>query len=725
MSIDVDPITFEVIRNRLHGITDEQASRIRTISGSKHVTEMSDYNVGLYLADGSIATMGRTILFHSSCMADMVRHVIADCADNPGIRPGDMFVVNNPWKGAVHAPDMAVVAPIFGDDRLVAWSGAMMHMADIGGMREGGMGLDATEAYQEGMMLPPTKLVENGVIRGDIWELILVHSRARSAMSLDLKGLIAANYAARDGFAKLTGRYGVDATTEVMAGLIRFSEERMRRRLRELPDATVRTIGYLEYDAKSGTVPEVVLELTKSGDQLVFDYSQSSPQAANSTNCAWSGLNAGIAAGMMPTIAYDIPWNEGLFRPIEVICEEGRICNAAFPAAVSSSINGATWAVELTAVGALSRLAACSPDYDREAQASPGGRPGSFLLYGKNYDGEAFTGRTFEMLATGAGAYGWHDGVFAQGHHNIERVQISNAENLEIDMPILYLWRGLTTDGGGPGEYRGGLSVGSVYTGTDRLPTVSGLGQHWDVPDSIGIFGGYPGAEKRGYFIKDSNVGQLLAGGQIPNFADIEGDFFATRDMPRNALLSPADVLLCSTPTGAGWGDPLDRPLAVVGQDVADRAVSVAAAKALYGVIASADGTVDEAASAQLRADMRTQRGQWPAQASNATPHGALTHVSPFGGRLELTADETGRRFVRCHCGYVISPVEDNWRQHAAREVADPEAIRLGLRLNDTMEIRRYACPGCGRLHATDLCRKGAPDLFDVRPAGPTVTAVG
>ena len=114
-----DPITYEVIRHRLLGITTEQAARLVTISGSKHVTEMSDYNVGLYLPDGSVAAMGRTILFHSACMAAMVRSVIADCEENPGIGPGDMFIVNDPWKGSVHAPDMAIVAPLFIDGELV------------------------------------------------------------------------------------------------------------------------------------------------------------------------------------------------------------------------------------------------------------------------------------------------------------------------------------------------------------------------------------------------------------------------------------------------------------------------------------------------------------------------------------------------------------------------------------------------------------------------------
>lgn len=714
---DIDPVTFEVIRHRLRGITDEQAARIRTISGSKHVTEMSDYNVGLYLPDGSIAAMGRTILFHSSSMAAMVRHVIEDCTDNPGVHPGDMFVVNNPWKGAVHGPDMAVIGAIFAGDRLVAWSGAMMHMADIGGLREGGMGLDATESHQEGLMMPPIKLVQGGTIRRDVWNLILAHTRAASAMSLDLKGLIAANLAAATGFAKLTDRYGVDTTLAVMVGLIRSSEERMRRRLRELPDATVRTVGYLEYDPKSDTVPEVVLELTKTSDRLVFDYSGSSPQAANSTNCTWAGLNAGVAAGLMPTIAYDIPWNEGLFRPIEVVCAEGRICNASPPAAVSSSINGATWEVELTTVAALSRLAACSDGYWREAQASPGGRPGSFVLYGTNNDGESFTGRTYDILATGAGAYGWHDGVFAQGHHNIERAQISNVENLEMDLPIRYLWRGLTEDGGGAGRHRGGLSVGSVYTGTERTPTVSGLGQRWDAPDSAGIFGGYPGAEKRGYFIRDSDVERRLAAGRIPSFAEISGERLLTRDMSRSEPLRPDSVLFCTMPAGAGWGDPLDRDVAAVREDLALGAVSVEAAGTIYGVAFDGQGCVDEAGTGEVRTAIRAKRRDWPARRSAEVPAGPVERVGPFGDRLELVRDQGGRHWVRCACGHAVAPANAMWREYAGREVADPDEIRLGLRLNDKLEIRRYACPGCGRLHAVEVCKKGAPDVDDVRLA--------
>jgi N-methylhydantoinase B len=714
----VDPVTFEVIRHRLLGITEEQAAKLKAISGSKHVTEMSDFNVGLYMPDGSVAAMGRTILFHSYSMATMVRYVMEDCAENPGINPGDMFIVNNPWKGAVHAPDMCIVAPVFADGRLIFWSGALMHMPDIGAMREGGMNLDSTESYQEGLQLPPVRLVEGGVLRRDLWNMILSHSRMAPAMTLDLKGLMAANYAALEGLTKLAQRYGVETLLAVMDGLIRLSEERMRRRLRELPNATVEAVGYLAYEPKTGTIPEVALTLTKEDDRLIFDYSGSSPQVPDSTNCTWGGLMAGICAGLLPTIAYDIPWNHGLYRPVEVICPEGLICNARKPAAVSGNISGAVWEVEMTATAALSKLAACSDEYLKEAQSAPAGRPGGgFRMVGRTHHGEHFTGATMDNLATGAGAYSHHDGIWAQGQHNIERTTISNVEALEMDMPIVYLWRGLAPDGGGAGRRRGGLSVGGVYKPHKTQGVQSGFGSRLDVPDSDGIYGGYLGALPHRVLVRDSNVGDLLAQGRIPPFPELQGTVVPAAEMHGNHRLGPNDVLWSCAPAAGGWGDPLDRPSDALQADLDFGAVSPAAAQAYYGAVLDAAGRVDAAATEARREELRAARREWPVkQQPGAGPAaGALTRVGPLGDQMEVVRDAAGQRWTRCRCGRVLAPATENWREYAGQHVAEPTEIGATLRVNEALEIRCYCCPGCGRLHAVDVCRKGAPDRFDVR----------
>jgi len=722
--VAVDPVTFEVIRHRLLSITDEQAAKIMAISGSKNVTEMSDFNVGLYLPDGSVATMGRTILFHAYSMATMVRYVMEDCAANPGIGPGDMFIVNNPWKGTLHAADMCIVAPVFADGQLIFWSGALMHMADIGGMRPGSFCHDATECYQEGLQLPPLKLVEAGTLRQDLWTMILSHSRMAPAMTLDLKGLMAANHAAAEGLAKLADRYGVETLLAVMAGLIRLSEERMRRRLRELPDATVEAVGYLDYDRATGTIPEVALRLTKQDDRLIFDYSSSSPQVPAATNCTFGGLMAGVCAGLLPTIAYDIPWNHGLYRPVEVICPEGRICNARKPAAVSANIAGAVWEVEMTATTALSKLAACSDAYLREAQASPAGRPGGggSTFSGLNHHGEAFSNSGLvSSLATGGGAYSHRDGVSTQGQHNIERTIVSNVESMELDLPLLYLWHGLTPDGGGAGRHHGGLSTGTVFIPHKQERVHARVGGYvWDVPDATGIFGGYLGGLPDRVLVRDSDVQEHLARGRLPDFAALAGDTLRTAGLPSTEMtLTPRDVVLAISGSGAGWGDPLDRPPAELQDDLDLGAVSPVAAETLYGAVLDPAGRVDVAATRQRREALRAERQQWPARRppAAAPAAGPLERVCPLGDQLEVVRDARGQHWTRCRCGHVLALARENWREYAGCSVAAPGEISPLLRLNAALEIRRYSCPGCGRLHAVDLCRKGAPDPADIHLA--------
>jgi N-methylhydantoinase B len=717
----VDPVTFEVIRHRLRCITDEQAARVRMVSGSKHVTEMSDYNVGLYLADGSVACMGRTILFHAASMASMVRHIIADCSASPGIGAGDMFVVNNPWKGSVHGPDLAILAPVCtAGGQLIFWSGAMMHMADIGGMREGSMGLDATETFQEGLLLPPVRLVEAGVVRQDLWNVILTHSRVPAATALDLKGLIAANNSAVEGLLGMARRYGADTLVAVMRAIVDSSQERLRCRIRELPDMTTHAVGYLERDRATGAIPEVCVTLTKHQDTLTFDFTGSSPQLPSATNCTLSGLMAGVTGSLLPTVAYDIPWNEGIFRPVTVICPEGLICNARRPAAVSDSIAGAAWEVESTALACVSRLLACSDSYLGEAQAGSGGRPSSPVLHGSNQYGERFVGRTFESLASGGGAYAWHDGVAVAGNHSIERVLISNMETIEQDMPILYLWRGLAGDSGGPGRRRGGLSLGAAYIAHRGTPMIGNQGHAWDVPSAPGLFGGHPGASNHVCFIENSDVADRLAAGQIPRWDSLAGTRKSSSELPRAVPLRAGDVLV-SLPFGpAGWGDPLERRIADLRRDLADGAVSPEGCQAAYGAVVRADGVLDELATRDRRGELLAARLNWPpagdAGVRDMPGPGLLARQGPLGDQLELATDQAGRRWIRCSCGMVLALAGQNWRERALMSTAPPTDVGLPwVRLSDAMEFRRYCCPGCGRLHAAEVRPVGAPHLDDLR----------
>lgn len=714
----IDPVAFEVIRHRLHGITSEQAARLMTISGSKQVTEMSDFNVGLYLADGSVAAMGHTSLHHSACMAEMVRAVIEDCAVDPGIAEGDMFIVNDPWKGSLHAPDIAMLAPLFVDGRLVLWAGAIMHMSDIGGMAEGSLVQAATECYQEGMQIPPIKIVEGGRVRTDLLQFIINNGRHPATMSLDLRGLIASNLAARDGLDNLVRRYGPDMLQATMLRLISSSEQRLRRRIAELPDGIVSASGYMEYDPGSGQIPEVHVELRKEGDTLRFDFSGSSAQVGSAINCTMGGLKAGVAASLLPTIGFGIPWNEGLFRPLEIICPEGRICNAKRPAAVSGNIAGAVWESEVATLLAISRLVACSDTFLREAQASGCGRPRTLAFFGLNQHGERYRGRTYDVIASGGGAYADHDGVSTQGHHGMERTLISNAEVLELDYPILYLRRGWATDSGGAGSHRGGLSLLGVYAPHKADATFQYINQEWKTPDALGLFGGYPGAETGHDLIRHTDLLERFRAGEVPDFGQLEGEWIDPAARSMNMMLDASDVVRANPPTGAGWGDPLDRPPADVQRDLAAGAISAAAAERLYGCVLSAAGTIDTARSDESRARIRAERKAWPARKTRtASPSGTLQRVVPLGDRMQIDKDAAGEHWTRCSCGHVFARASENWREFAGRSIIAAADLGIGMKINDAMEARAYACPECGRLHAVDVCRKESPDPHDIKLA--------
>src|SRR5437867_1819736 len=205
----VDAISFEVVRNKLQAITEEQAITLKAVSGSPVVTEASDFNNGLYLADGSIVTMGPQVIFHTGTMSSVIKSIVADFAPED-IREGDMFILNDPYKGAIHQPDVSIVAPIFHEGRHIAWAGSCSHQLDMGGMNFGSWGIGATEIQQEAILIPGVRIVERGELRQDLWRMILGMTRLPNLLGLDLKAMIAANNVAAKRLVELMTRYGVD-----------------------------------------------------------------------------------------------------------------------------------------------------------------------------------------------------------------------------------------------------------------------------------------------------------------------------------------------------------------------------------------------------------------------------------------------------------------------------------------------------------------------------------
>ncbi len=703
---DVDPITFEVIRNRLSAITEEQAITLKSVSGSPVVTDATDFNVGTYLSDGSIVTMGPQVLFHSGSMASVVRNIITDRMDNPGITEGDMFILNNPYKGALHQQDVSIVAPVFHDGERVAWVGACAHQIDVGGMNFGSWAFGATEIQQEAMLLSGVKIVENDDIRGDLWDMIMGMSRMPMAVGLDLKAMIAANQVASRRLNELFDRYGLDVVLRVMHLEIAHAEEQLRDRLRQLPDGVFRAVDYLEHDGHTNELYEFRLTVTKTGDRLDFDFTGTDPQAPGFVNCTHSGLVAGVFTALLPTLAPRISWNEGLFRPLTITAPEGVICNASWPAPVSSATISAIWVVQNVALAALSRLAALSPLTAGDSAAVTKGSMTALVLNGRDLDGLPYGNFLLDSTAGGGGAYVDHDGLTGSGDFCVPRPAITNVESHEANGPILFLYRSILTDTGGAGRFRGGNTVGLAITphDTDALSAMI-VGHGVEVPNSVGLFGGLEGSCNRNQLLPSdgaSPIGRVTSADDLARRGDAVHGLGAK---PGFLSLRSGDTLAYSFQGGGGYGDPLTRDPLSVAADVANGYVSEDAALDLYGVVLR-DGEVDASATVDHRASVRA------GLVDTTTPLGSPRPGSPadaIGAILVREDDGT----VACTCGARLGP-SDYWLSGTVRRVVAPRSHGDYLRLHEGLELREYACPTCGTLLDAAVARIGAADMLTI-----------
>ncbi len=714
----IDPVTLEVVKHKLWAVPEEQAITLKSVSGSPIVTEANDFNTGLYLADGSIVKMSHQVILHAGSMSQVIKYTLRDCAENPGIEDGDMFIVNDPYKGALHPPDVSIVAPVFVDGELFAWVGACAHQIDVGGMDPGSWCSRATERIQEAMVIPPVKLVEGGKVRNDIWNMILSMSRLPFMVGLDLRAMIAANNVAKRQFLEIIQRYGAETVRRVMDELIRFSERRFRDRLRELPDGIYRAVDFLDHDGHENRLYKVALEVRKKKDHLVFDFSGTSAQAPGFINCTESGLIGGVATGAFTILAYEIPWTEGLLKPMEIVAPPGTLCNAIPPAPNSMSSVAGTHVVENVVIAALSKLVQTKGEHRSEAQGVSRGGVSVLTLSGKDQYGEPFGTYLLDASAGGGGAHSFRDGLHATGSYHNPTPNIANVETNENFSPILYLHRRLIPDSGGPGYHRGGLACGLAFALHDVESLNGVLVSHGvEVPNSAGIFGGFPASCIVNGVFRDSDVRAQFGDGRFPSDSSkLDAQWESLGAKPGRIQLCKDDVLEYTWQGGGGYGDPLDREPERVARDVARRWVTSEAARTFYGVVLK-DGTfeVDADATEAERKKIRQKRlTNRPAGFKHRPSEDHAVVILPLGYSVELT-QQGADNAVRCRkCRHVLGPASENWKHHSARGVLPPNSAGPLIRLHEKLELREFSCPNCGTLLSLDVARKEDPDLFDI-----------
>jgi N-methylhydantoinase B len=599
----IDPITFEVLSHRLHQITREMGIALERTGGTVTTTQQHDYNASLYRPDGEIMAAGETYGHHVVCAGFAVKRIL-EIFGKEEIFADDIFLLNDPYLAAIHNPDVYIIAPIHFEGVLVGWSATFVHVSDVGAITPGGDSPDATEIFQEGFRIPGIKLIERGKLRKDVFNTITHMTRLPDAVALDLKCEIAANNVAKARLQEMYRQYGVELMNSVSAEMIRYTETVLRKRLSEIADGEWRETLTLE----AGGPCRLELTLRKRDDRLIFDFTGTDPQVRKGINLPYHGTFGFCFGAILSSIAYDLPKNQGVIKPMEVIAPKGTLVHVQFPGPISMSTTSSGFGVGFLASSVLMQMIATSERWRKEIVA-PSASHRNCRHSGVN---QYRRYSPFINMAHGAmdgnGARIDGDGVDSGGSY----MSCPNVEWMELQYPLLYLFRRHALDSAGAGKFRGGVGVESAHTLHDA-PEGKIAGVAYGVASAEnsghGMFGGQAGAPSVMVKMAGTRINQLLARNQpATKLAELGG---AREELPYcNFELREGDVLFMRVASGGGVGDPLEREPELVRSDVANAIVSRAAAREVYGVVLSGDLEIDQVATRELRQILSRQESR-------------------------------------------------------------------------------------------------------------------
>ncbi|HUR72822.1 MAG TPA: hydantoinase B/oxoprolinase family protein, partial [Sporichthya sp.] len=639
---DVDVVDLEIFSKALQHIATEMGIVMMRTSGNPVIAEAVDFSTFIAGADGDIAAYAGYITIYLGPARAAVRHLLAT-VPRADIHPGDAYLCNDPYTtGASHAPDVAVVRPLFADGELVAWCWAESHMYDVGGMAPGGFAPMAQECYGEGLRFPGIKIVDRGRLVDDVVRLIETNVRVPMAVLNDIRCLVAACNRGEERFAELVDHYGVDTFRRYVRLGQSQAELAMRARIATLPEGRFEAEEYIEHNGHANDLYRVHCVATVAAGHLTLDFSGSSPQTDGFVNCS-AACTLGMAVTVpLMTLAPDLPINEGSIRAIDVITVPGTVCHVTMPAPSSSGHMEAGLRVMKVVQQLMAMLQAASTDaFVTDHVMAPWHDcwPGA-VFYAPHESGELVPFLDMHGGSGGGGAQPVSDGIdvaatLCQVQNSVPDVEINEAAN-----PVLYLWRRINAGSGGAGAMRGGQGLDYAWT-----PWSTPGGQEhvfaacWQVPPT-GIAGGYPGSASGFVHVPGARADATLDRGKLPDSVhDFDAAAVPLDGKHVGIAVAGGDVISMRSGGGGGLGDPLDRLPASVAQDVADTAISAELADRVYGVVLAADSSVDQGATDARRAGLRQERTAWPLGVLPATPgepdgRPARVRVRPLGEAL-------------------------------------------------------------------------------------------
>ncbi len=711
---ELDPITYEVIRHRLWSINQEGSTTIMHASGSP-VVHATDYNFGIYMPNGDIAVSGTFYMIPLCTMTMMIQLINEKFAGD--ISEGDVFVTNDPFIASVHQNDVQLVAPYFHDGRIVAWTGCMAHLLDVGGKEPGSWVPDAKSCFEEGLRIPILKIVRSGTLDKGIWDMILGGSRIPLFVGNDFSALLASHRVSHERLREICDRYGPDAVHDTMLQNIAGTEAEMRAQLGRLPDGEFSHAMYYDHDGHKNNVFRVACTMTKKGDQLTFDLRDAHPQIEGMGNASKAGTLGAIATALLGTFGQELDWNAGLLGPISVLLADRTIISAEPPSPISGGSVTANWIASAAATACVAKMMAFVPEF---ADYVCGPADGSWLLAqfgGLNQAGEPFAIMYMDSLGWGGPAFRSRDGVASGGSLIVPAGGFNDVELHEKTSPMLYLWRRELPDSAGAGEYRGGNGIEYSLAMYDSEVLFGTLASHGVAfPDQIGVLGGYPGSVCNYDLVRNSDWKSHLAKhGKVAAQADLTGDR-KLLEAKTSMQFFPGDVVNMVVQNGGGYGDPLRRDAERVAADVRDGAVTAATASGIYGVVLGQKGDVDVDATAAARAGIRSRRLK-DAKLPKAASGPASTSTTLQWGLLKVQQVATGLGLTCGSCDTPLGTSTQNWRDTVGLRNPDPSELGPHVRIDDRFVFEQAICPHCATSLWVDTRKKDDARVVDFRLA--------
>jgi len=536
----IDPITIEVTRHKLEGIANEMQSTLLRSSFSPIVKEGLDASAGLFTADGQTLAQACAIPIHLATLVPVMRKMIETFPPDT-MHPDDVFLLNDPYCGGTHLPDIAIVQPIIHRGKLIAFAAAMTHHQDMGGMSAGSVPTNATEIYQEGLRLPPLKFHDKGVPNETLIAIIRQNVRIPDIVMGDINAQLAACKIGMRRIQEIADRNGHNALTSIFEELLSRSETMTRQALAKVPAGTYRYVDWLDNDGIELDKPiRIEVAVTIGGAGIHIDFTGTSPQVRGPLNCVPSGSLAAACFAIRALTDPAIPTNAGCFRPISLHLPEGSLVNPTEPAPV----NARTSTIKRITGSIISALAEVMPD---RVPAPSAGEMALVAFGGRLPGGGNFV--TGDLIASGSGASGTSDGV------DVIETDATNcmnlpAEAMEMETPIRLHRVALREGSGGAGMFRGGLGTEREYEVLTDGVTFTHRGErHFSA--ARGIFGGGDGARAESVIMR----------------ADGSREVIMSKIVTR---LMKGDRVLVRTAGGAGRGQPCDRDPALAEADAQD-----------------------------------------------------------------------------------------------------------------------------------------------------------